>query len=291
MITEQQALAKMKTDIRLRGFSQNTFRMYTSFTGEFLKYCNRPVDHLSEIDVRRFLGHLITERKLKPATVNIYSAAIRFFFAVTLNRKMNYLQIPRMKTPKTFPVILTKAEIQAIIDECSNTKHKALLLMLYGSGLRASELVSLKVKDIDSKSMRVFVNGGKGKKDRYTILSDNALNTLRDYWRKYRPKSQEGYLFPGSKNIGYLSVDAVASAINKTVIKANINKPVSPHTFRHCFATHLLEDGHSLLQIKEMLGHYCIQSTTIYLHLANTTNGVTSPADNLTAGTFEAYSL
>jgi site-specific recombinase XerD len=236
------------------------------------------------MDARRFLWHLATERNKTPGTINIYNAAIRFFFAVTLNRTMNYLQMPRMKRAKTLPVILSKSEVSALIDSCINIKHKALLLLAYGSGLRVGELIKLKVEDIDSKAMRVFVRDGEGQKDRYTILSVNALLALRDYWRRYRPKSLDRYLFPGIKNVGHLSENAVADAIESAVRKTGINKKVSPHTLRHCFATHLLEDGYNLLQIKEMLGHYSIQSTTIYLHLANTTSGVTSPADKLSEG-------
>jgi len=281
MLTAQQALQRMKADMQLRGLAENTFRSYLTHARMFLVCCNRPVEELTEVDVRKFLGHLIIEKKLTPGTVNIYSAAIRFFFAVTLNRTMNYLQIPRVKAPKKLPEILTKDEIFELIGNSSNLKHKALLLLAYGSGLRVGELTSLKVKDIDSESMRVFVRGGKGKKDRYTILSENALYALRDYWRKYRPKNSEGYLFPDIKNVDHLSVAAVTRAIETALAKTNIQKKISPHTLRHCFATHLLEDGYSLLQIKEMLGHASIQSTTIYLHLANTTAGITSPADKL----------
>jgi site-specific recombinase XerD len=194
---------------------------------------------------------------------------------------MNYLQIPRLKTPKKLPEILTREEVAELIAHTINIKHRALLLTAYGSGLRVGELTKLKTSSIDSESMRVIIRGGKGQKDRYTILSEASLLALRDYWRRYRPKSPEGFIFPGSKNVGHITPDAVKMAIESVVAKTNITKNVTPHTLRHCFATHLLEDGLSLLQIKELLGHYSIQSTTIYLHLANTTAGVTSPADKL----------
>jgi len=290
MLTMQHALQRMKADLQLRGLAKNTFESYMTHTRKFLEYCNRPVEELNEMDVRKFLGHLIVEKKLSPGTVNSYSAAIRFFFAVTLNRTMNYLQIPRYKNPKKLPVILTREEISLLVSCCDNAKHKAMLLMAYGSGLRANELASLKVKDIDSGSMRVFVHGGKGKKDRYTILSGNALLALRDYWLKYRPKSPEGYLFPGLRNIGHITDDAIGLAMDKALSKAGITKKATLHTLRHDFATHLLEDGYSIFQIKEMLGHASLSSTTVYLHLANTTSGVTSPADKLPEK-FEDYPL
>lgn len=283
MLTQQQALQRMKADIQLRGLSKNTHDSYLTHARMFLDYCNRPIEELTEMDVRRFLGQLVVEKKLKPRTINCYSAAIRFFFAVTLNRTMNYLQIPRVKVPKELPEILTRDEVSGIISKCHNIKHRALLLLAYGSGLRVGEITSLKVKDIESNTMRIFVRSGKGKKDRYTILSENALLALREYWRKYRPKSPDGFLFPGMKNVGHITESAIASAIENARIRTAITKNITPHTMRHCFATHLLEDGYSLLQIKEMLGHSSIHSTTVYLHLANTTSGVTSPADKIPA--------
>jgi len=290
MLTKQQALQRMKADIQLRGLSINTHKSYMKHIEIFLNDCDKPIDELTEMDVRRFLGQLIVEKKLAPKTINCYSAAIRFFFAVTLNRTMNYLQIPRVKVPKKLPEILSRDEISELIGECYNIKHKAMLLMAYGSGLRIGELSSLKVRDIDSESMRVFVRGGKGKKDRYTILSETALQSLRAYWIKYRPKSPEGFLFPGSKNIGHISGDAISNAIDTAQSRTKITKCISAHTFRHCFATHSLEDGYSIFQIKEMLGHASISSTTVYLHLANSTSGIISPADRLTEK-FKDYPL
>jgi len=290
MLTMQQALTRMNADIQLRGLSQSTQRGYTASVRDFFKFICKPVEDLDEMDVRKYLGHLIVEKQLEPSTVNIHSSAIRFFFAVTLNRTMNYLQIPRMKEPKKLPVILTRDEVAELISQAATLKHKALLLTAYGSGLRVGKLVSLKTTDIDSKSMRVFVQGAKGKKDRYTILSEKSLLALRDYWRRYRPNSPDGYIFPGSKNVGHLDVSTVSSAIEVALTKTGIHKKPTPHTLRHCFATHLLEDGCSLLQIKEMLGHASISSTVIYLHLANTTAGVTSPADKLPEK-FEDYPL
>lgn len=281
MITNQQALLRLKADIQLRGLSHSTLRVYTKQVERFLIQCGKPIEELNEMDVRNFIGRMIVDNRHMPGTINSYSAAIRFFFAVTLNRTMNYLQIPRMKIPKTLPDILTRSEVAELIAQSANLKHKALLLTAYGSGLRVSELVSLRTTDIDSASMRVVVRGGKGQKDRYTILSEASLLALRDYWHRYRPKSPDRYLFPSTKNIGHLTASAVARVIDKAHSKASIKKTISPHTLRHCFATHLLEDGYSLLQIKELLGHSSIQSTTIYLHLANTTVGVTSPADKL----------
>ncbi len=281
MLSKNQALQRLHSDIQLRGLSKSTLRGYKNSVEKFLTWCNKPIEEMDEMDVRRYLEALIKKRCYTPRTTNLHVAAIRFFFAVTLNRSMNYLQIPRMKVPKKLPEVLSKAEVAELIAQSANVKHKALMLTAYGSGLRVNELVCLKISDIDSQSMRLLVRGGKGAKDRYTLLSETALIALREYWQKYKPKNDENYLFPGSKNVGHLTTNAIILAIQSARSRTNISKSVSPHTLRHCFATHLLEDGYSLLQIKELLGHASIQSTTIYLHLANATQGVTSPADCL----------
>ena len=229
-MTNHQALQRLKADILLRGLSKSAYRTYTRQVGLFLEQSGKPVEELSEADVRKYIGRMITEKRLEPKTINVYSAAIRFFFAVTLNRNINYLQIPRMKVPKKLPVILTRDEISQLIAQSANLKHKALLLTAYGSGLRVSELARLKTTDIDSKSMRVLVIKGKGQKDRYTILSEAALLALREYWRKYRPKSPDGYIFPGTKNVGHISSGAILKAIKSALERTDIQKGITPHT-------------------------------------------------------------
>jgi len=207
------------------------------------------------------------------------NAAIRFFFAVTLNRTINYLQFPRFKKPKTLPEVPTREEAQQLIHNCPNLKHKAFFLLAYGGGLRVSEVASLRIKDIDSKSMRVFVRGGKGKKDRYTILSNECLCVLREYWSVYRPKHPDGWLFLDLRKRKRITPAGVASAFEKWVGCFGSEKKLSFHSLRHAFATYLLEDGATIFQIKELLGHASLNSTAVYLHLANTTAGVVSPAD------------
>lgn len=280
MENKEQILLRMKEDILLRGLSENTLESYTLNARTFLDYCNRPAEQLNEHDIRKFLWYLINEKKAMPGTVNCYSAAIRFLFAVTFNRTLNYLQIPRQKKRKTFPEVLTREEVSLIIESCKNIKHKAMLMVIYSSGLRVSEAAALKLQHIDSKTMRVFVDCGKGGKDRYTLLSETCLSVLREYWKTYRPKHPEDWLFLGTYNVSHITSRGIAFAFNEAVKRTNITKNVSIHTLRHAFATHLLEDGATLLQIKELLGHSSIQSTTIYLHLANITSNVKSPLDN-----------
>lgn len=283
MDDKEQTLLRMREDILLRGLSKNTLESYSLNARIFLEYSKRPAEQLDEHDIRNFLWYLMNEKKASPGTVNSYSAAIRFLFAVTLNRTLNYLQIPRQKKRKTLPEVLTREEVFSIIESCENIKHKAMLMVIYSAGLRVSEAAALKIQHIDSKTMRVFVDCGKGGKDRYTLLSETCLCVLRNYWKAYRPKHPEGWLFLGTYNVSHITSRGIASAFNKAVKRTNIIKNISIHTLRHSFATHLLEDGATLLQIKELLGHASIQSTTIYLHLANVTSGIKSPLDNLPA--------
>lgn len=241
--------------------------------------CNRPVEQLNEHDIRNYQFHLIKEKKVSPQTVNTHSAAIRFLFAVTLNRTLNYLQIPRQKKRRTLPELLTRDEVSSIIDSSSTLKHRAMLTTIYSAGLRVSEAAALKPQHIDSKNMRLFVEDGKGGKDRYTLLSETCLDVLRSYWRRYHPEHPEGWLFLGTYGVTHITSPGIRFAFDEAVKRAGITKNVSVHSLRHAFATHLLEDGATLLQVKELLGHSSIQSTTIYLHLANLTADIKSPLD------------
>lgn len=279
MGAHQHVLQRMTEDLQLRGLSPNTVDVYTRAARIFLEFCKRPVDQLDVQDARRFLLFLICEKKRSAATVNVYNAAVRFLFAVTLDRTFNPLQIPRQKMPKTLPQVLSRPEIASILEHCHNLKHKALFALIYGSGLRVSEAAAIKTQHIDSRTMRVFVQGGKGAKDRYTVLSHTALQLLREYWKAYRPTHPEGWLFLGTYSLAHITSAAISRAFGDALKRAQISKEVSIHSLRHSFATHLLEDGVSLLQIKELLGHTSIRSTTVYLHLANVTSGMLSPLD------------
>jgi site-specific recombinase XerD len=274
----QQILNRMTVDIRMRGLAENTRDAYIRYAGKFLEHCGKPLEELDENDARAYLIHLMRQGTISTSTINMHNSAIRFFFAVTLNKTLNYLQLPRFKKRRTLPEILTQEEVQSLIEGCRNLKHKACLLLAYGGGLRVSEIAGLRVKDIDSKSMRIFVRGGKGGKDRYTILSNECLCALREYWSVYRPNHPAGWLFLG-KNKTHILSDSIATAFKGLLKKSGIQKNVSIHTLRHCFATHLLEGGATIFQIKELLGHASLNSTAVYLHLANSTAGVVSPAD------------
>lgn len=282
METTQNLLNRLALDMRMRGMSKNTQRGYLRYAKQFLEYSGKAPEELDESDARAYLIRLLQESKVGPGTINLHNAAIRFFFAVTLNRTMNYLQLPRFKRAKTLPRVPTREEVQRLICDCTNLKHKAFFLLAYGGGLRLSEIAALRVKDIDSKSMRIFVRRGKGNKDRFTILSNECLCVLREYWSVYRPKHPDGWLFLGQGHHSHVSDRAIASAFMAWIERLGIQKELSMHSLRHAFATHLLEDGATIFQIKELLGHASLSSTALYLHIANTTAGVVSPADRFT---------
>jgi site-specific recombinase XerD len=276
-------LKRLEDDIRLRGYSERTLRSYVSSVRYLLEYTARSVTDLTEEDVRGYQMYLLDEKKLSRNTVNLYIAGIRFFFAVTLNRNMNYLQMPRVKKSKKLPVLLSREEVISLLSHTKNLKHSAILKLAYGSGLRAGEITRLKPEHIDAKVMRLLVVDGKGAKDRYTILSYDCLETLRKYWKTYRRPNRGDWIFPGSNCTRPMTYASVRNAFDLTKERAGITKDVSIHVLRHLFATHLLEDGVNLLNIQSLLGHSSIQSTTIYLHLANTTADIVSPADSILA--------
>jgi site-specific recombinase XerD len=276
----EQYLRRLTIDLQLRGLAQNTQRSYLLNVRAFLNFCGKDATLLDETDVRAYLVQQMRSNTLCNASINLHNASIRFFFATTLNRTMNYLQMPRFKQRKTLPELLTREETERLIDECANLKHKSWFMLAYGSGLRISEIAALRVCDIDSKSMRIFVRDGKGGKDRYTLLSHECLCVLREYWSVQRPGKGTAWLFPGiAKSPNHVSPNSIGDAFIGEKKKLKITKSVSMHSLRHGFATHLLEDGAALLQIKELLGHASLSSTQVYLHLADTAAGVVSPAD------------
>jgi site-specific recombinase XerD len=280
MRTNEAVVARMAEDLRLRGLSAGTQEDYLMHVNLFLSWTgNHPAEGMNEEDIRAYLNYLITEKKLATSTVNTYNAALRFLFAVTLNRNLNYRQIPRLKEVRRLPEILTVKEVSALFDNAGSLRNIALLMTIYGAGLRISEMCNLQIRDIDSENMRIFVRQGKNGKDRYTLLSQANLGILREYWKAYRPKHPDGWLFLNKNGSDKISFRTIQDVFNKSVKQAVISKDVSAHTLRHCFATHLLEAGTDVCRIKQLLGHTHIQSTTFYLHLLNFDSKLKSPLD------------
>lgn len=273
-------LRKMMLDeLQRRNYAQSTVDAYVSALRDFAKYFNRPPDQLGPEHIREFQLHLIRDRKLAANTVKQRMAAVQFFFVKTLKRAHLREEFPYPKTPRRLPIVLSQEEVTRLIDSAANLSHRAMLMTLYSTGLRRSELVRLKVSDIDSQRMVIHVCQGKGSKDRDVPLSPKLLETLREYWRSARPKT---FLFPGYGGDVPLTTKAVWHACHGAVKRAGIEKKISPHSLRHSYATHLLESGADLRTIQLLLGHTEIKDTVVYLHLSQRhLHAATNPLDSL----------
>ncbi|BAL00362.1 putative transposase [Oscillibacter valericigenes Sjm18-20] len=215
-------------------------------------------------------------------SVNVYNSALRFIFGAVMGQNLNYQLIHRWREHREFPALMSKKELAHFFSSMDNLRDRAMFETAYGAGLRLSEITYLRVQDINSQQMRIFVHHGKGSKDRYTLLSHRNVEVLRDYWREYRPNHPEGYLFyPRKQRQKVLMTRSVANAFRNCCKKAGLPDTYTVHTLRHCFATHLLESGAEVCQIKEMLGHTFIQTTAFYLHIGNMNKQIQSPLDTL----------
>lgn len=273
----QDVIQSMTTMMELKGFAKSTQRNYLAHIRRFHAFCGQPLVSVGYEEVRAFLHHAITIRKLSAQFVNCAYSAIKFLYQSVLQREWNMIHVPRVKKPFKLPAILTPQEVHRILEATPNLKHRAMLSTVYSAGLRVSEVTHLRISDIHSHSMRLLIRQAKGRKDRFTLLSEKNLLLLRQYWKAYRPKD---WLFPGVPEDKPLATRSIQAVFQKSKAAAGISKPASIHTLRHCFATHLLQNGAELLQIKNLLGHADIQSTTVYLHLTDAqVLGLKSPFD------------
>ncbi len=281
-MTNDEVLEKIHEEFILRGMSAATEDSYRRAFRIFLRHCeNRNVETFGEEDIREFLFHQISIGK-SSGTVNIYNSALRFVFGGVLGQNLNCRRIPRRSHQRELPAIMSKPEIIRFFSVIDNLRDKAIFETVYGAGLRVSEVARLRVQDIDSNGMRLFVHHGKGGRDRFTLLSQRNLDLLRDYWKQYRPNHPDGYLFYSrSKRSSPMTSHAIQDAFNKYLKQAKLPDTFTVHTLRHCFATHLLESGVEIYRIKELLGHSFIQTTSFYLHLCNTDGTIQSPLDTL----------
>ena len=284
MQTNEQLLSRMSDDIKLRGLSKSTNYRYLMSIRRFLDWAGRSGEELGEEDIRQFLKHLICEEGLGNSCVNTYNAALRFLFAVTLGRNLNYRQIPRLKQTFSLPEVLSRSEVARIFENASTLRNKAALMTIYGAGLRITEACSLKVRDIDSESMRIFVRCSKNRKDRYTLLSQANLDILREYWKAHRPSHPDGWLFLNQDGTKMIHRRTIQGAFDAAANRSNIGKDVSTHTLRACFATHLLEDGADIYTVMRLMGHANIRTTTIYLNMVGFDPELKSPLDTLHDG-------
>ncbi|MDO6473099.1 site-specific tyrosine recombinase/integron integrase [Maribacter sp. 1_MG-2023] len=262
--------------LELKKYANSTVKTYVTYFETFINhYRERKLETLDERDIRAYLQVLI-QRNVSNSYLNQVINSIKFYYEVVLGMPNRFYEIERPRKQHKLPKVISKEEIIAVIDSTNNLKHRCIIKMLYGSGLRRSELLNLKIKDIDSKRMLIRVENSKGNKDRYTLLSESALKDLRLYFKEWKPQE---YLFEGRKATKYSAV-SVLGVVKNAAIKAKITQNVTPHVLRHSFATHLLESGVDLRQIQVLLGHGSSKTTEIYTHVAtNTFKEIKNPLD------------
>lgn len=263
--------------LQLKKYANHTIRTYVTLFERFInKYPSIPIDSLQEHEIKEHLHSIIASGRSN-SYLNQSVNAIKFYYEIVLNMPNRFYNIERPRKQQKLPVILSKEEVRAIINATSNIKHKCIVSLLYSAGLRRSELLNLKLSDIDSRRMLVRVACSKGNKDRYTLLSKSILEDLREYYTQWKPTN---FLFE-SPSRGPYSPSSIRSILNRAVKNCRIHKPVSPHTLRHSFATHLLEDGVDLRYIQSLLGHSSPKTTEIYTHVATTSfKSIQNPLDS-----------
>lgn len=281
---------KMKQEMTLRGLSTGTQEHYLRAIKKLNDHYNLSPAKLSENEVKAFLLFVISNQPWAASTYNVMVHGLKFFYEVVLNKRMVAINLPRKKEPQKLPDILSQNEVARIIKATLNLKQRTLLILIYGAGLRASEVASLRVKDIDSDRSVIHIRDGKGGKDRYVILSPFMLSSLRVYWRQCRLQTSkdteqdhinEDFIFLGQSGAA-LSASSIGAIYKRSKKLAGIKKQGGVHGLRHAFATHALEAGADLYTIKQLLGHSSITSTVRYLRMTEKNlQSIQSPVDQL----------
>lgn len=255
-----EVLEKLKSELKIRGFSERTSKMYVFYNQKFLEFIKKSPEEVNEDDVKLFIAKMM-EKGMAPKSVVLIKSALKFLYDEVLGKGIVNFKSP--KVPKKLPTVLTKEEVKKILDAIKNEKQKLIVMMLYSSGLRLSELVNLKVGDLELRERIGWVRSGKGEKDRVFLISEKIVKDLEKFVEGREPSE---YLFLGRK--GQLTPRAVEKMVANAAKRAGINKKVTPHTFRHSFATHLLEAGESIRKIQELLGHTSLNTTQVYTHVS-----------------------
>lgn len=266
-------------DLRLRNYAPKTLQAYVECVSLFARYFKRSPEELGPEHIREYQRFLVEEKKCSWSRFNQTVCALRFLYRNTLGRDWAISHIPFPRKQKKLPVVLSRDEAAVFLAAIRRLKYRTILSLCYGAGLRISEALHLHVSDIDSKRMLIRVRQAKGHKDRYVMLSPKMLELLREYWKADRPTS---WLFPGRGKDRPLDATSLQHACQRARSDSGITKPVTPHTLRHSFATHLLEAGANIRTIQLLLGHNSLQTTAVYTHVSQTTVGETvSPFDLL----------
>jgi site-specific recombinase XerD len=274
----------MLEELQRRNYAATTREYYLRTLTRFARYFRRPPDQLTQHHIRTYQTYLLHERRLHPHSVRREIAALRFFYVKTLRRRYLVDDTPYPKVPRRLPTVLTPEEVQRLIAAARTLTERAMLMVLYSTGMRNAELRHLQVRDIDSRAMLIHVSHAKGGRDRYVPLSATLLATLREHWRWMKPNT---WLFPGTLHNWRadrpITPKVVWDACRAAAARAGLTKRVSAHTLRHSFATHLLEAGADIRTIQLLLGHAQVRHTVIYLHLSpRHLQAVVNPLDALT---------
>ncbi len=258
---------RMMEDLQIRNYAPTTVRAYVRGVADFAKHFGKSPDQLGAEQIREYQLFLIKEKGVALPTYIQIVSGLRFLYTNTLHRQIGIERIPFPRSEKKLPIILSREEVKALLEAPKNLRHRTILTTMYAAGPRVSEVASVKVSDIDSSRNVIWIRGGKGRKDRQTLLSPKLLELLRCYWRWKRPKD---WLFPGEKPGRPITCNAIVLACKNAAEAAGISKAIHPHSLRHAFATHLLEAGVNLRSIQILLGHARLETTARYLHVADT---------------------
>ncbi len=271
----QEELQRLENELKIRGFSQKTVKAYTYHAGKFIDYCQKLGLNTNSESVKSYLLSLVN-KNYDNNTIRLTRASILFYARNIKKIEINNQDIPNAKRSKKLPKVLSREEIELIINITENIKHRLVIKLLYSAGLRVSELINLKVNDIDTNRKLLIVRQGKGRKDRITLLADAAAAELLNYLCSRKQHGE--WLFCGRN--GRYSIKTVQKILENSAKKAKINKKVTPHMLRHSFATHLLEAGTDIKYIQKLLGHANLQTTEIYTHVSNRDlKNIKSPLD------------
>ena len=257
---------RMIEELQLRNYAPNTITVYIRCVAQFAQHFRLSPDRLGLEHIRQYQLFLVQQKKVSWALFNQTVCALRFLYRHILHRDWMIEYIPYPRREDKLPVVLSPAEVAAVFEATHNLKHRTILMTIYAAGLRVSEVTHLRLSDIDSQRHVIRIRQGKGHKDRQVMLSPKLLEALRIYWKSYRPKV---WLFPGESPERPLSSETVWRVCHQAGEAAHLSKPISPHTLRHCFATHLLEDTIDLRRIQVLLGHRHLKTTSRYLHVSN----------------------
>jgi len=270
---------KLKDELISRKYSSHTIDSYIRYNREFLQFSDANINAVTDEMVKTYLRYLSENQKYSASTLNGAINALKFFYSTVLKRGIVFERIMRPKKDKKLPIVLSAEEVMKIIDSTSNLRHRLLLMAVYSAGLRVSEVVSLKISDIDISRKIITVHSAKGRKDRNTLLSDAFIETLKIYRQIEKPES---WLFPGQQSKSHIAIRTAEKVFETALARSGINKTASIHSLRHSFATHLLENGIDMRFIQKLLGHANVSTTEIYTHVtSNHLSNIKSPLDGI----------